>query len=357
MQATFAIYLLRVFLARALLALAGLTVVLAVFDTLANLDKLVDSATPLRLALPAYMTLRLPEILSLLIPLAALLGALATVARLVAGGEMAAIRAAGVSGFRIARILLLGAGLLAVAQFALADLLVPEAAARLRLWAARAYAGLPPLQSPRDAPNWIAVGDAIVHIAGSSADGTRLDRPIVIDRDATGRLSRFLTARTAHFDDGLWVLHDVHRPLAEEGSRRLRRLPLDLPLHPARFSAFADDPAELTFADLLHLQHETDLGQRSVRYYRFWTQRKLAQPAGSLVMVLLVAPLALQLARRDRIAVTGLAVLAAGFLYLIIERLLIPPGESGILPLSLAAWAPAGVFASLALWPLVLWDS
>lgn len=349
----FARYLLRRFLLAVLGLLAALTGLLTVFDLLANAGAVLAGGSSPLPALAAYAALRVPQIVTLLLPLAVLLAALATLGRLAVGSELVAIRAAGVSGLRIAGTLLVGAAVLAVAQFGFAELVVPESAGRLRLWQARDYAGLPPASSPRHAPTWFAAGRTIVHVEASSADGTRLMQPTLIERDAAGRLVAYTTGDLARYRNGRWVLTGARRPLAEEGEAAPARLVLDLPLDPERFSALAGGPEEVGFGELAALAGSVDVGRRSPAYYAFWLNRKLAQPAASLVMVLIAVPLGLQMARRNRLLANALGALAAGFLYFIAERLLVPLGENGILPAPIAAWTPLGVFGLLALWNLL----
>lgn len=349
----FARYLLRRFLLATLGLLAGLTAVLTVFDLLANAGEVLAGATVPLPALAAYTALRVPQIVSLLLPLAVLLAALATLGRLAAGSELIAIRAAGVSGVRIAGTLLLGAAVVAAVHFWFAELVVPESAGRLRLWQARDYAGLPPAVSPRYAPTWFAAGQTIVHVEASSTDGTRLMQPTLIERDAGGRLVAFTTADLARYRDGRWILTGVRRPLAIEGETTPTRLVLDLPLDPERFSVLAGGPEEVGLRQLAALAGSTEVGRRSPAYYAFWMNRKLAQPAASLVMVLIAVPLGLQLARRNRLLASALGALAAGFLFFIAERLLVPLGENGVLPAAMAAWAPVGAFGLLAFWNLL----
>jgi lipopolysaccharide export system permease protein len=254
--------------------------------------------------------------------------------------------------FQLGGNLLLAAAGIAALHFWFADVVVPETASRLDLWQARDFAALPPLAAPRDAPSWFADGTTVVHVEGSSPDGRRLDRPSVIVRTPDGRLERFLKAETARFRDGGWVLFEVRRPL-EAGAPTRGRVPINVTLDPERFSVLSGKPEELRFATLLSLARQADFGQRPASYYSFWAHRKLAQPAASLIMVLLALPIGLQAGGRGRIHMTGLIVLASGFLFLIFERLLIPMGENGLLPPPMAAWTPFAVFAALGAWVLL----
>lgn len=347
-------YLVRLVLGWAVLTIAGLSAILVLFDVLANADRVLGHGSGVMLPLLFYAGLRLPEVVSLVVPLAVLLATMAVFAQLVASSELIAMRAAGISIYRVAGAAMLGAGVVAVAHFWIAETVVPETAGRLRLWEERGFRGLPPMATPRHAPTWFAVGDSLVHVGHSSFDGQSLYDVTVVRRDGEGRLLNYFTAAFAHYGDGLWRFQQVHRPaLNGEPARDIAELRLALPVTPRRFSALAGAPAELGFAELWRLAHSPDLADRPAYYYNFWLQRKIAQPLSSLVMVLLAVPLGLQLARRNRMLAASFAVIAAGFLFFVAERLLLALAETGVLPSAVAAWTPAAVFSILALWILL----
>lgn len=347
-------YVLRLFLGRAVLTILGLSAILVVFDVLANADRVVGSGPGVMLPLLTYAALRLPQVTSLIVPLAVLLAAMITYAQLVVSSESVAMRAAGVSVYRLAAAGMFGAALIGVGHFWLANAVVPETAARLRIWEERSFRGLPPLAAPRRAPTWFAAGQALVHVGHSSLDGRSLYDVTVVRRDGEGHVTDFFSAAFGNYEDGLWLFRQVRRPgLNGENSSEIPEIRVALPVTPRRFSALAGRPEELGFVDLWQLAHNPDLAERPSYFYTFWLQRKIAQPLGSLVMVLLAAPLALQMARRDRMLGTSFAVVFAGFLFFVAERLLLALGETGILPTAAAAWTPAAVFSILAAWVLL----
>ncbi|MBK1670359.1 hypothetical protein CKO28_20250 [Rhodovibrio sodomensis] len=358
MPLTFARYLLVTFFARFALALAALGLVLTVFDTLAHIHAVLEGGAPVGLGLIAYASLRLPTLVVLLVPLAVLIGALLTLIALVASQELVVARAAGVSGTQITGIILIGAALVAGAHFLFANLVAVETAGRLATWQTRGYAGLPPGARSEEQGLWLAADSAIVHIGLASADGQRLHDVVLIQRDPAGGLEAFLKAQKARFVDGRWRLDGVERLVAARDSGPAPETPTPaFRWDPSRFGSFGQGPEELSFVETWSLRKGAGYSERTPRYYRFWTHRKLAQPASCLVMALLPAPMACQHARRRQLVLLGLVTLAAGGLYFGLERLLIPLGETAVLPPAFAAWAPAVVFAALAFWSLIMAES
>lgn len=354
MPGTLTRYILRLFAQRVLMVLAGLSAVLLVFDVLANIDDVLAHTDAILVPVLAYAGLRLPEVVSLVVPLTVLLAAMAVFAQLVACQEMVAMRAAGVSIYRVAGALLLGAVALAAAHLWFANAVLPHTSSRLQLWAAQDYRGLPPRRAPRRAPTWFAVSDSLVKVGYSSLDGRRLYDVTVVRRDEAGRMVDYFRARRAFYDSKLWVFAEVRRPaMGGREASELDKLRVALPVTPKRFAALAGRPTALRVEELWRLARDPDTGGRPTYVYESWLQRKLAHPLGALVMVLIAAPLGLQLARRNRMLLASFAAIGAGFLFFVAERLLLALGETGLLPPWLAVWTPAVVFSILSLWVLV----
>lgn len=354
MPGTLTRYLLRSFLHRVLPVIAGLSAILLLFDVLANIDDVLAENTSIVLPLLVYAALRLPEVVSLVVPLATLLASMIVFAQFVSTQEMVAVRAAGVSIYRVAAALLLGAGLLSAAHFWFADAVLPHTSGRLQLWAARDYRGLPPRQAPRQAPTWFAVSDHLVKVDYSSLDGRRLYGVTVVQRDESGRMTDYFRAQRAFYQDRLWVFADVDRPpMAGREAQELEKLRLALPVTPKRFAALGGQLNALRAEELWQLASNPEASGRPTYVYSTWLHRKVAHPLGSLVMVLLAAPLGLQLARRNRMLLASFGVIFAGFLFFVAERLLLALGETGLLPVPMAVWTPGVVFSILAIWILI----
>ncbi len=350
----FARYILWSFFVRFGQALAGLTGILLVFDVIANTADITNGGGGLVQPLLIYSGLRLPEIVSLLVPLAVLLAAMIMLFQYSIHGEMVALQAAGVSIHWVIGNLLLAATAVAGAHFWFANDILPETAGRLRLWAELDYHGLPPKGSPSRAPTWFAAGDALVHTGYSSLNGRQLYGITVIRRGEEGRMSDYFTARLATFSDSRWHFEGVERSAMGANQESLGdQAAFDLPISPSRFSKLAAPLEELAFADLLEIRRQQPLGERPPHVYALWLQRKLAQPGASLIMVLLAAPLGLLLGRRSRLLLASFAVISTGFLFFIAERFLLTLGEDGVLPPLIAVWGPMFLFASLAFWLLL----
>jgi len=75
----------------------------------------------------------------------------------------------------------------------------------------------------------------------------------------------------------------------------------------------------------------------------------LAQPLGGVLMVLLAAPICLQIQSNGRRNLVSAGVFAMGFLYFILQSILLALGEKGGIPPFLAAWGGFLIFGGIAL--------
>ena len=169
----YARYIGRQFLGRFALLLAGLSALVALLDLMAHGGAVVagDGAA----ALGRYLGLRLPLIVSKLIPFSVLVAALLTLVGLVRHRELVVLIGAGVSQFRLILAFLPAVAVIAGAHFWLDDGVAPTAVAELRDWGAGGHSSG---NRVRDgAATWVREGNDVVRVArrrrGRGAAGRR----------------------------------------------------------------------------------------------------------------------------------------------------------------------------------------
>jgi lipopolysaccharide export system permease protein len=119
-------------------------------------------------------------------------------------------------------------------------------------------------------------------------------------------------------------------------------------LTPAEFSNLIELPQAMTLAKIWSFATSQDVGVRPTYFYEAWLQKRFALPMSSILMILLAAPVAHSLYRRDRGVAAGMAIgFGLGFLYFISDGLVMSLGETGAVPPVVAAWMPILVFASV----------
>lgn len=329
----------------------ALTMLLTVFDLLANASEVSLGANHTLLSLLFYVLFRLPIIGNFILPFAVLVAAVQTFASLAAQREIIALESARFPLAKIVLVLAVGAGLLATLQFVAADWVVPDVTERLAEWKADGYAGLPSPEKSRNTPEWLASGNFIIRLDDVSLDGRMLSAPTVIETDARGVADRYWSARRAANDGHGWVFENVRgKDLVSGSPVDYDRMVLPIAMPPALFSMSSKPVEELRFLQLQALgwsQAGTQIHPPEI--YRVWTHARWAQPLGGVLMVLLAAPICLQIQRSGRRHLVSAGVFALGFFYFILQSILLAVGEQGGVPPYLAAWGAFLVFGTIGL--------
>ncbi len=350
MMRTLTGYVSRLFLVHVALMMFSFVALLQLIDLLNNTDRLFDRHGNSFMVVVRYVGYRLPELASFITPFAVLLGSLMVLSRLAQSAEVLALKAAGVSYYRLL-LAFLPAGLLVAAfHFVMADQVAPVATRAMAEWDASADELAPDPKSDPAAAVWIRDGQTLVRVSSVGRRGTLLNDVTLFERDANHDFRYRITAARAIYGENGWRLYDVERfapaPSAS-GIQRFSELPWETALLPTHFSNLAASPASLSLRQLRAFARNQDVGSHPTYFYETWVNRRMALPAISLIMVLLAAPVAQSLQRQRGVALGLIVGIGLGFLYFIADGLLQALGESGMLPPLLAAWSPMALFTMI----------
>ncbi len=349
-MSTFSRYVLRVFFAQLALLLISFTALLQVFDLLSNSIDVMKRGDGHFSALALYAVLRLPEIVSFLTPFGVLLATLMTLGRLERDNEILAFKASGAPYNAVLLSFLPAVLLVGVAHFLLADQVVPRA---INAMVARDIYVDRNSKSDGD-PVFIQDGRSVVEVTSVGKNGATLKEMRIFERGDTGILVRVRQAAEAHYDTQArqWTLSDVwttsitpdHPSQAGHNGTMI----WETTLTPAEFSNLIELPQAMTLAKIWSFATSQDVGVRPTYFYEAWLQKRFSLPMSSILMILLAAPVAHSIYRRDRGLAAGMAIgFGLGFLYFIADGLVMSLGETGAVPPVVAAWLPILVFASV----------
>lgn len=338
--------LVRAFFSGALPVLLGL---LGLFGFLALTEELEDVGRGSFVAADAVtiVLMSLPSRLIELAPVSALLGTLIGVGALAHHHELVALRAAGLSPWRIAAPLATAALVFATGLLLVQGLLVPgieRETARLRA-KAETNAGAGAI--------WMRSADTFVRVAGG-ASGRRLREVEIHELGPRHRPRRLLLADSADIlEDGRWSLQSVQeiRLDAEPPLERyLERSTWSGSFSPEQTATLIVPVEALVLGELS--RYIAVLEQNGVDSHRHRVQlwQQIASPLGLLGMALLGMPFLLAPSRGTPIARRAATGAGMGVLFFLAERLC---GQGAILyrlPPAASALAP-GLFVLLAaLW-------
>jgi lipopolysaccharide export system permease protein len=196
-------------------------------------------------------------------------------------------------------------------------------------------------------------GVAIIHAHGVQLHGKRLTASdvSVFRLDGRDRLLIRVEAPQAMLSGGAWQLQNARTIRPEQMPEPPKTINLSTDLTVARVQESFASPDTLSFwalPDFIALLDRS--GFSSIRH-RLHFQALLALPLLAATMALVGAGFSMRPARRGGVAKMIGSGVAIGFALFLISKLAEEFGQSGALPVALAAWVPAvsGLMLALAL--------
>jgi lipopolysaccharide export system permease protein len=355
---TLSLYIARVFSAAVLGMLLALSGLVALFDFIELLRRSSTKPDATFGLMTEIAALRLPYEAMQILPFAALLGGILAFWRLTRSSELIVARAAGVSAweFLTAPVLcavLMGAFATAAVSplssmmLARAELLDntylrtgggPLALAGGQLWLRQSDHDLTP------------GGVAIIHALGVQLVGKTLTaKNVSVYRlDKADKLLTRIEATQATLGANAWVLDDARtiRPDQLPDAPRTLHLPTDLTVSRVQESFASPDTLSVwALPGFIALLERS--GFSSIRH-RLHFASLLALPLLAGTMALVSAGFSMRQTRRGGVARMIGSGVAAGFALFVISKVAEEFGDSGALPVELAAWAPAAAGLMLA---------
>ncbi|WP_431299682.1 LPS export ABC transporter permease LptG [Tabrizicola sp. BL-A-41-H6] len=356
---TLGIYIARRFfwtVARVFLIFFG---ILMLIDMIEQLRRFSGAGIGLSQAMGLSL-MNVPETLYRVLPLIVIIGSIAMFLGLARSSELVVVRAAGQSGLRFLLTPLVVAVALGLVTVAVFNPIVAATSKQYDVARARLSQGGGSVLSVSDTGLWLRQGGGdgqiVIRAARSNPDGTELFGVTFLRFDATGLPSARIEAKTATLKAGAWVLDgakqwDLTTTNPEQTASRTTEisLPSDLTAESIRDSF--GTPSAIAFWDLPAYIAGLERAGFSARAYRLWFQMELAQPLLMAAMVLVAAGFTM---RHTRFGGTGQMVLYAmltGFAIFFLRNFAQALGDTGQIPISIAAWSPpvAAVLMALGL--------
>ena len=362
---TFGAYISRRFLGMALLMLAALTGLVALFDFIELLRRAATRQDAGFAIVSAIAGLRVPFIALQVMPFAILLGGILAFWRMARASELVVARSAGISawGFLIGPVLvasLLGAvGTTGVSPLSSVMLARAE---RLDGTYLRNVSGVSTLSGGR---LWLRQADreldptGVAILAGRPvAQGAptplapaafRLEEVSLWRLSADDRFLARVEAPRATLSAGAWVLEGATTYGRDRQPQPAGALRLPTDLTPDRIAESFASPDTLSFWSLPEFIGVLEGAGFSAVRHRLHYQSLLALPLLAAAMALLAACFSMRESRKGGVARMLGAGVACGFALFLLDRVTGEFGETGTLPVILAAWAPATAGMMLAL--------
>lgn len=335
-------------------AAAALFVLVALFAFFSLIDQLEDAGRGNYDVLQAvtYVLLTLPRLAYELFPVAAVIGAMATLGILAQNSELAVLRTSGVSLLQLSGLMARAGLLLVVVALFIGEVVAPLGEEKAQYL--RSVAMTDQISLKTRFGFWARDGSSYVNIR-KVLPGNRVEDLYVYEFDAGDRLRSSTHARRARYGDQGWLLEDVRQTVidgADITARRLKRAAWDSRLEPELINLVVVEPRYLTLPGLARYITHLRQNQQSTRVYEQALWVKLVRPFSILAMTLLAVPLVRGHARSTAIGQRVFSGALIGVMFHIINQ---AAGHLGVvyqLPAPLSAGLPTLLLAAAVLWLL-----
>ena len=349
-------YVLREFLEMFVLVLATFVLLMLVFTFFELVGDILRNHIPLSVV-GEYLLNLTPSMLYQIAPLAVLIAVLVTFGVLNRNSELIAMKATGISLYRLVVPVISISAVLAVSLFLFDEYYLPQANRRQEALRST-IKGRPPQTFLHPEQKWMfgrqhpGEPGRIFYYQFFDSDSNEFANFTVFEFDpGTFSISRRIFASRVYWDErkGAWQF--------QKGWECTLSGQVQTSYHEFATASFPEIGEDPSYFKKEHLQsQEMNFGQlqryiRDLRQSGFDTMRlrvglwhKLAYPLVCIVMAVIAIPFALTMGRRG--SLTGIAVaIAIGLTYWVIDDLFGAMGNVNYLPAAFAAWSPDILFA------------
>lgn len=350
-------YLLRYFTRMLSLCSAAFIGIYLLIDFFEKVDDFIDYKASLWDYL-TYLFNSVPFIFSQVLPLAILTAVVLTLGGLGRTNEVTAMRACGVSLWKIVQPLMALALILSFALLLLNEYVVPWNTKQLNALLEIKLKGKKQLQLSRQ-EIWYRQDDRIISIAQAVPQEDHLEGVTIFTFNAEQKLVKREDIGAADFTNGNWVAQSLTTRFFSPKSGDLEQTAktseqiFNIGRSPDDFTGRKELNSELGFRKLSELADKLEKEGYDATHQRVDMHNRIAAPFTCLIMGFLGVPFALQRGRDSNIALGIGLSLGIGITYFIIQSLVTAFGYSNALPPIFSAWTANAIFLMLGVWLLL----
>jgi LPS export ABC transporter permease LptF/LPS export ABC transporter permease LptG len=331
--------------------LAAFLVLLLVFTLFELLGDILHNQIP-ALVVAEYLLNVAPYLLYTVAPLIMLLAVLVTFGIMQRSHEITAVKATGISVYRLVAPVLVMAALVSVGLFFADQFYLPHTNKRQEALHNQ-IKGKPPQTYLRPDRKWIfGQNNDIYYYQFFDADRNQFGNVTIFQLDPVS----FTITRRIHAERAHWA-ESMNRWVYESGWERSLRVSAmggyrlfdvstfpELAETPAYFKKEVKQYTEMNYEELHRYIRDLQQSGFDVVRLRVQLQKKLSYPVITLVMAVLAVPFSLSSGKKGAITGVAIAVGIAVF-YTVVSRLFEAMGDLSQLPPALAAWFPDLIFS------------
>lgn len=335
------------FFSLSLLALTGVFLVIDFFERLDNFNNFHASGQHIAL----FFLYELPRVIFLLLPVAVLLSTILCIGLLSKNSEIIAMRAGGISLYRISLPILITAFILSMLSFIANESLVPFANRQATYVKERLIEKKPPRGILQSNKIWLKLPEnRILNVEYMDIEKGVLSGVSVFSFDNMFNIRERIEARALEWKDGQWLLRGGKRYTLKSGEATIVE-PMDGVPYPIRekpkvFKELEIIPDEMSFVQLNRYIDSLKAKGHNVNRYSADLHGKIAFVLVTFIMALVAVPFSLRNARSSGLgAGVGLSLLL-GFSYWVLFSMSLSFAHAGTLPPIFAAWLSNIIFTT-----------
>jgi len=350
-------YVTREYLKIFFLSLSGLILIYVVVLFFQKVDLFLKHQASFLLIFE-YLLYKIPEVIfQWTLPYAVLLSTLLTLGTLSRHSEITAMKAGGVSLYRITIPLFIIAFAISLFSFLGNEYLVPLTNQKTRYLLSVKVRKEQQTSYFKNYKLWYRSDRGIFNIQLLDVENKVMQGMTLYQFDDQFRCVQRIDARQAKWKDGTWILEQgVLREFGEDGA--IRSIPFkewELTLQEGweSFQRIERQAREMSYTELLNYIRKIKVSGYDSTRYVVDLYSKLSFPFLNLIMVLIGIPFALKTGRSGGVALSiGISVMI-GFAYGVTFYIFLSFGKSGVLPPLLAAWTPTLLFGLTGIFTLM----
>ncbi|MEA3362763.1 MAG: LPS export ABC transporter permease LptG [Thermodesulfobacteriota bacterium] len=305
-----------------------------------------------------YLSNSIPFIFVQILPLAILTTMVLTLGGLSRTNEITAMRACGVSLWRIVLPLMSLALLLSFFLLLLNEFAIPWNSRQLNNLLEIKLKGKQQIQMTRN-EIWYRSSNQIINIAVANPQKQQLQGVTIFTLDDRQKIKKRQDSTLVNFDHGTWQTATMVERIFDPESgdmievNELKDMVLNLDRTPKDFSGQENFNNELNFRQLSSMAEKLEQEGYDSTRQRVDMHNRIAMPFTCLIMGFIGIPFALQRGRNSNIALGIGLSLGIGVVYFIIQSLVTAFGYSNAMPPLFAAWTANFIFLLLGIWLLL----
>ena len=299
----------------------------------------------------SYFLFSIPMIISLMLPAAVLLATLMTYSSLSKFSEIIAMKANGISLYRMSAPVLVFAAIIAVSLFYFTELITPASIQKAEHIVIAEVQKQKTLGFFKQNELWYHGENAIYNFKIFDVTKDTLRGIVInyINPDFT--LQKRIDAQRAEWKNGHWVFYNLllthfdntNTPVLEWAKEKI----IPLPETPDDFKIIQKDVEKMGYFDLRKYVQKLQAEGYDATRYLVDLHGKLAFPLVTLLLVLIGISFSTRSARQGGVMQSVGVGIVIGFSYWIVHAFSMSLGRSGILPAILSAWIANIIFFAI----------